>query len=71
MTDRERLIELISHKQEYGVVPVRSQMDDRKVEFAEVLNSTVSDYLLANGGIVPPETGIGDVSDGYHTFNEL
>ena len=33
--------------------------------------SKLADYLLANGVIVPPETGIGDVSDGYHTFNEL
>ena len=33
--------------------------------------SKLADYLLEHGVIVPPETGIGDVSDGYHTFNEL
>ena len=26
---------------------------------------------MAHGVVVLPETGIGDVSDGYHTFNEL
>lgn len=33
--------------------------------------SKLADYLIEHGVIVPPETGIGDVSDGYHTFNEL
>ena len=30
-----------------------------------------ADWLIANGVTVLPETGIGDMSDGYHTFNEL
>lgn len=29
------------------------------------------DYLIQNGVTLIPETGIGDMSDGYHTFNEL
>lgn len=33
--------------------------------------SKLADYLIEHGVIVLPETGIGDVSDGYHTFNEL
>lgn len=31
----------------------------------------VANYLVENGVIMTPETGIGDLSDGYHTFNEL
>ena len=31
----------------------------------------MADRLIENGVIVTPETGIGDLSDGYHTFNEL
>ena len=30
-----------------------------------------ADRLINNGVIITPETGIGDLSDGYHTFNEL
>lgn len=29
------------------------------------------DYLIQNGATLIPETGIGEMSDGYHTFNEL
>lgn len=60
MTDKERLIELIEatfYEQHYK---------------RRLLNAGLTaDYLIDNGVIVPPETGIGDVSDGYHTFNEL
>ena len=58
MTDRERLFDLIIEAQ---------RADHETGSFAEYL----ADHLLADGVIVPPETGIGDVSDGYHTFNEL
>ena len=30
-----------------------------------------AEYLANNGLTLVPETGIGDLSDGYHTFNEL
>ena len=30
-----------------------------------------AEYLIQNGVKLIPETGIGDMSDGYHTFNEL
>ena len=36
-------------------------------EFAE----RIADNLIENGVIAIPETGIGDLSDGYHTFHEL
>ena len=57
MTDREKLIEILKK-------PIYPKIG---IDPAEV----VADYLIDNGVIVPPETGIGDVSDGYHTFNEL
>lgn len=46
MTDRDRLIELISHKQCYGS-PVENGVKS-------VSNETLADYLIANGVIVPP-----------------
>ena len=52
MTDRERLIELINHKQDYGVVYERSQMDERKVNIAEIPNSILADYIIANGVVI-------------------
>ena len=58
MTDRERLIDLIIEAKR--TVPETGS-------FADYL----ADYLLGHGVIVTPETGVGDVSDGYHTFNEL
>lgn len=54
MTDRDRLIYLISHKQDYGVTFEPSSTDDKKVVTCETSNSTLADYLLANGVIVPP-----------------
>ena len=60
---REKLIELLE-----SVVSPKELLCD-----GEVLVSTarVADHLIANGVMVPPESGIGDMSDGYHTFNEL
>ena len=58
MTDRERLIDLMIEAK---------RTDPKTGSFTDYL----ADYLLEHGVIVPPETGIGDVSDGYHTFNEL
>lgn len=46
MTDKDRLIELISHKQCYGS-PVENGVKS-------VSNETLADYLIANGVIVPP-----------------
>lgn len=65
----ERLIEILciyesanSSCQEYCDLPNNHCCDKCK---------HLADYLLKNGVIVPPETGIGDLSDGFHTFNEL
>ena len=46
MTDRDRLIELINHKQCYG----------SPVEYGvkSVSNETIADYLIENGVILPP-----------------
>ena len=35
------------------------------------LDALTADYLLANGVTMIPETGIEDMSDGYHTFKDL
>lgn len=60
MTDRERLTALLMA----GAGDFISKNG--------ALNCTkLADYLLEHGVIVLPETGIGDLSDGYHTFNEL
>ena len=31
----------------------------------------IADHLIANGATLIPETGIEDMSDGYHTFKDL
>lgn len=69
MTDRERLICLLS---EYDFDATFCNICERPFDDCAVCGcERLADYLIANGVIVPPETGIGDVSDGYHTFNEL
>ena len=60
---------------------MQSEMRDRLVEMLktasyyldkqDVLCNRIADHLLANGVIVPPNNNIGELSDGYHTFNEL
>ena len=54
MTERERLIELLNNKIDYGVKVIESQMDDRNNFHDIKTNDLVADYLLANGVIVPP-----------------
>ena len=76
MTDRERLIDLIKKAEKQELLDFFTADLDEAIDMSggTQFNGTVenlADYLLANGVIVPPETGIGDVSDGYHTFNEL
>ena len=60
MNNRERLIRLTQ------------EASRSKSDYAGNIGlGQIADYLIEHGVIVPPETGIGDVSDGYHTFNEL
>ncbi len=49
----------------------RERLVRRLHDWGIVEAEALADYLLENGWIRPPETGIGDLSDGYHTFNEL
>ena len=49
MTDRDRLIELMSHKQQYGIAT-----EEPPEALYTIENHQVADYLLANGVIVPP-----------------
>ena len=49
VTERERLIQLIDQKQQYGVVIKENQMDDRYNRHIEIKNSELADYLLKNG----------------------
>jgi hypothetical protein len=62
MTDRERLIELISTKQTNGVTEYAN--------FPTVSNVELADYLLANGVIVPPCKVGQTVYFVYETDNE-
>ena len=54
MTERERLIELLNNKIDYGVKVIESQMDDRNNFHDIKTNDLVADYLLENRIIVPP-----------------
>lgn len=58
MTDKEKLVELIINT---PCVAVSSR----------TAAGHIADNLITNGVTVLPESGIGDMSDGYHTFNEL
>ena len=60
MTDRERLTALLM-----------AGAGDCLGKGGALNCSKLADYLLEHSVIVLPETGIGDISDGYHTFNEL
>lgn len=52
--ERERLIELLNKKQDFGGILIKSQMDDRYTTIREKNNEDIADYLLENGVIVPP-----------------
>ena len=49
MTDRDRLIELMSHKQQYGIAT-----EEPPEAIYTIENHQLADHLLANGVIVPP-----------------
>ena len=54
---RDRLINLIIEAMPYSEI--------------ERQPNKLADYLIANGVVLPPNNNIGELSDGYHTFNEL
>jgi hypothetical protein len=49
ISDRDRLIELISQKQQYGIAT-----EEPPEAIYTIENHQLADYLLANGVIVPP-----------------
>lgn len=59
MTERERLIELITQKQQFGTIIHKNQMDDRVCKSIEITNAELADYLIENGVIVP-KYNVGD-----------
>ena len=74
MSDKEKLMELIASGA--GCPgdrnPFGESCDSCPYEkSADCGNERLADYLIAHGVTVLPESGIGDMSDGYHTFNEL
>lgn len=60
MTNSEKLTELLYEAAKVGY-SLKDKSDIEDVAF----------FLAAKNVIVTPESGIGDLSDGYHTFNEL
>lgn len=76
MTDKEKLVELIPKCFQKCLRTRCTECEhfDKSPEtggnrFCQAY--LFADHLIANGVTVLPETGIGDMSDGYHTFNEL
>ena len=63
---REKLIELIKAALTTDVV-----YGGCKLNHPAQTVQTIADHLIANGVTVIPPEGIGEMSDGYHTFNEL
>lgn len=74
---RDRLIELLREAKEHPEktcprweLPTCTGCDYNKGDECD-REARQADFLLENGVIVKPESGIGELSDGYHTFNEL
>lgn len=65
MSDVERLTDLIEQKQDGGWRYVTGGYT------TDLFNEELAEHLLNRGVFVTPEGGIGEFSDGYHTFNEL
>lgn len=65
---RDRLVELLKTPNKSAILRkenphfVTEETDEETI---------VADYLIANGVILLPNNNIGELSDGYHTFNEL
>lgn len=69
---RDRLIELIDI--EYDGEPnclLCEEASDKCQKCEHRWEYKLADHLIENGVIVPPNNNIGELSDGYHTFNEL
>lgn len=65
MSDVERLTDLIEQKQDGGWRYVTGGYT------TDLFNEELAEHLLNSGVFITPEGGIGEFSDGYHTFNEL
>ena len=63
MDVREKLVELMCES------PLGSKTFEQQYYKSTI--TKIADYLIAHGVTVIPPEGIGEMSDGYHTFNEL
>ena len=63
--DKERLLDFINDLEEVAIVKRQSYRDF----YADILEGIKK--TLPADVVEVPESGIGDLSDGYHTFNEL
>ena len=64
MDVREKLVELIEQSGAcFECFPV-GDYEQKQIE-------KIANHLIAHGVTVMPPEGIGEMSDGYHTFNEL
>lgn len=65
---REKLIELLGNV----YLPMTCGPDAiGEYRIPHKFKKEIADHLIANGVVVLPLGGIGEMSDGYHTFNEL
>lgn len=65
MDNKERMVDIIKKKQDGGWRLVNGDYT------TDLSNVELAEHLLNNGVFIMPEGGIGEFSDGYHTFNEL
>lgn len=70
MSDREKLIELLEEAQWNCYHTSCRKCTYAKSEY-RCEHEQSADHLISNGVTIVPESGIGNMSDGYHTFNEL
>lgn len=65
MDNKERMVDIIKKKQDGGWRFVNGDYT------TDLSNEELAEHLLSNDVFIMPEGGIGEFSDGYHTFNEL
>ena len=66
---KDRLVEIL--KNDPCPSPYLCDSNCKYAHLKSCYEERIADNLIENGVIAIPETGIGDLSDGYHTFNEL
>lgn len=72
-TVKEKLANLVNDARDYHFNECDKMLSCAECDYKNTNCACLqqAEYLIQNGVTIIPESGIGDMSDGYHTFNEL